>query len=130
MPSDYIYHKGYLVESAERRFWERVDKTGDCWLWTGLVGNHGYGKFSYGGKSQEVLAHRFSFFLANGWWPRPCCCHKCDVRLCVNPEHLFEGTIRDNNKDMDSKGRSNRAGLKIGHSLPRDPRGRVYNPHL
>ena len=108
---DYVYHKGYTVESAEKRFWDRVDKSGECWLWTGTTLSNGYGKLSYGGHGKEVSAHRFSFFLAHGSWPEPYCCHSCDNPGCVRPEHLFEGTAHDNNKDMTDKGRANRVGF-------------------
>lgn len=139
---DYVWHSGFTKESAERRFWERVDKNGPipqhrpelgaCWIWTGTKLHSKkktyYGKFSYGGDGTEVLAHRFSFFLHNGRWPKPYGCHHCDNGLCVNPNHLFEGDWRDNNRDMELKGRANHSGLAIGHSLPRDSKGRVYKP--
>lgn len=87
------------------RFWSKVDKTGECWVWRACIGNHGYGQF--GLRPSYVLAHRFSYELANG----PigvglCVLHRCDNRRCVNPEHLFLGTRTDNARDRDAKGRA------------------------
>lgn len=83
-----------------------------CWLWTGgLHGNgksSGYGSFGLGGK--PVKAHRASFMLLKGPIPKGMSvCHKCDVRSCVNPDHLFLGTQRDNVLDMHKKGRDSRS---------------------
>lgn len=111
---DYVWHKGFTLESAEKRFWSLVDKSGECWLWMGTKSGNGYGKFSYGGEGEEVLAHRFSFFLHHGRWPtKPYVCHRCDNRPCVRPSHLFEGSPTDNNDDMTAKGRARRIGLEL-----------------
>jgi HNH endonuclease len=74
-----------------------------CKLWGGKLGSHGYGITRFNGES--VTAHRLAFFLDYGHWPTPLCCHRCDVRACVEPAHLFEGTRTDNNRDMCAKGR-------------------------
>jgi hypothetical protein len=99
--------KGQPFPITERmiRFWSLVEKgkTDECWLWKGRVNNKGYGHFDC--ESSTVLAHRFSYRLAFGSYPSNCVLHKCDVRLCVNPDHLFSGTIGDNNRDMFRKGR-------------------------
>lgn len=92
------------------RFWSKVNKNGPihpvlgtcCWLCAAGADPH-YGVFSYHGVN--VGAHRFAFFLKHGRWPKPCCCHKCDAQLCVNDDHLFEGTYADNTQDAMSKGR-------------------------
>jgi hypothetical protein len=52
-------------------------------------------------------AHRFSWELVNGPIPNGFfACHRCDVRACVNPDHIFLGTPKDNQQDMRKKGRS------------------------
>lgn len=76
-----------------------------CWLWLGSTGNSGYGKLRIG-HTQDVSAHRASFATFKGLIPSGMCVlHSCDVRLCVNPDHLFIGTKSDNTRDMVRKGR-------------------------
>ncbi len=84
------------------RFWSKVDKSGDCWLWRGSVNPQGYGTFSFGGKSRG--AHRVSYLLSKGEiGDGLCVCHTCDNPPCVNPDHLWLGTQADNMRDMGSK---------------------------
>lgn len=100
--------KGSRRPIAERLF-ARVDKSGPggCWLWTGAVRGNGYGAISLGGQFGPLAAtHRVSYEIHNGPVPAGLfVCHRCDVRLCVNPAHLFLGTNMDNVRDMLNKGR-------------------------
>ena len=90
---------------ATERFWAKVDRSGDCWLWTGGTNVWGYGVHKVDGRS--VAAHRFSWTLEKGPVPQGLVvCHTCDTPACVRPDHLFVGTQRDNIADMWAKGRA------------------------
>ncbi len=93
----------------ETRFWRCVNKTESCWLWTGTRFNSGYGythKMLPGGKRKGLRAHRVSYELAYGLIPDGMILlHSCDVKLCVNPDHLTIGTSRLNVADMVNKNR-------------------------
>jgi hypothetical protein len=94
--------------TTEERFWAKVDKRGDCWLWTGARRNGGYGAFVYSrdGEVVQGRAHRFSYELHVGPIPAGMfVMHKCDVPRCVRPDHLTVGTCKDNVHDMIQKGR-------------------------
>lgn len=99
-------------KSRSELFWGKVDKSGDCWLWTAANNKPGYGIFGMGGSGVNILAHRWAYMEANGGdIPEGMCvCHRCDNPSCVRPEHLFLGTRADNNKDKKSKGREARLG--------------------
>lgn len=80
-----------------------------CWLWTGAITKSGYGRFAINRKSQ--VASRASWLLFKGNIPDGLfVLHRCDTPACVNPDHLFLGTVRDNNRDCISKGRANPRG--------------------
>lgn len=78
-----------------------------CWLWRGTVNQNGYGQISI--ERRSVLAHRLMWERIHGAIPVGMqVCHRCDVRNCVNPAHLFLGTAADNQHDKKQKGRAAR----------------------
>jgi hypothetical protein len=87
-----------------------------CWLWTSGVNKPaGYGILTVEGRC--VTAHRAAYEAFCGPIPTGLCvCHRCDVKLCINPEHLFLGTVQDNQTDKARKGRgrSSKRGLPFG----------------
>jgi len=75
-----------------------------CWLWTSTLNKDGYAKSRYKGKSYQM--HRAYYEEFKGSIPDGLCVlHKCDTPSCVNPDHLFLGTVSDNNADKVKKGR-------------------------
>lgn len=96
--------------SREERFFAKVQKTDTCWIWTGAKQGHGYGCFRVGDK--RIGAHRYSYQIHNGDIPDGLfVCHTCDNMFCVNPEHLWLGTAKQNTSDMLRKGRG-KLGIK------------------
>lgn len=93
-------------QTIEVSFWSQVDirQPMDCWLWQGMKNHDGYGRMRHG--NARTLTHRISYALVRGPIPEGMrVLHHCDVRDCVNPNHLFLGTQADNIRDMDAKGR-------------------------
>jgi hypothetical protein len=99
--------RGYLPRrSRDVRFWEKVDRSGECWVWTGRRTPRGYGEFGLHKPGRSSRAHRVAWELTHGPIPDGMCiCHACDNPPCCNPAHLFLGTSADNTRDMDEKGR-------------------------
>ena len=98
------------------RFWAKVDKTGECWLWRGALQGGRVGPYGliWGGpeRGKYVYAHRVAYELQHGPIPPGMdVCHDCpggDNRLCMRGSHLFLGTHEDNFIDMRAKGRHSR----------------------
>lgn len=105
-----------MIRDWRARFWSRVLKTPTCWLWQGCRYRR-YGRFGRGAEAAnpgtvsfreigETYAHRVAWVLLRGRIPAGMVlCHTCDNPLCVNPEHLWIGTQKDNLADMTCKGR-------------------------
>ncbi len=123
---------GPKAKPAEERFWSGVDRRGDgCWLWQRTLGANGYGTFNFGGRSgRSEGAHRAAWILTNGpIAPGLSVCHRCDVRACCRPDHLFLGSRSENMHDMWKKGR----GKKGPDFRPRDKTkkgSRVVSPEI
>lgn len=85
----------YVNDDALRRFWSRVDASGDCWLWTGTTPPSGYGIFSIG--YRKTGAHRFAYEVTIGSIPEGLVLdHLCRVTRCVRPDHLEPVTVSEN----------------------------------
>lgn len=92
--------KSWLRKDLESRFWEKVEKTESCWLWTGalLKAAGGYGSIRVDGKA--LRAHRVAYELVVGPIPDGMLLrHSCDNPRCINPAHLTPGNARENTQD-------------------------------
>lgn len=100
-----------------KRLWSRTERVGDCLIWKGAKTWNGYGRLSI--NNEAKLAHRVAWELSNQQEipDGMVICHSCDTRDCINPEHLFLGTYKDNMEDMVSKGRkASKKGERNGRS--------------
>lgn len=103
-----------LVDRFESRY-DKVTESG-CWIWIAGEQGAGYGCF-YLAKHKPILAHRFSYLRYVGQIPEGThVLHRCDVRCCVNPSHLFIGNAKTNADDREEKQRGNHAKGERNHS--------------
>ena len=84
------------------------DLIGPCWIWQRHITNAGYGQAG-DTNGKRIYTHRLSYqlFVGELTKQRPWVLHKCDIRLCCNPDHLYSGTHKDNMKDISNRDRGN-----------------------
>lgn len=104
------------IESLKKRLIANCIEKNGCLLWQGCVNDKGYGFIRHNHKS--IGTHRAMWFVTNGEWSKKLILHKCDVRNCININHLFEGTAQDNTDDMMKKGRYHQYNLPVGSQKP------------
>lgn len=109
------------ITSLPDRFWDKVDKTDTCWLWTAKT-DDGYGRFGLG-DGKQYLVHRLAFaLLKEKIGENMQLDHLCNVRNCLNPDHLEQVTSKENTR---------RGLAKVFNSDPNlCPRGHAYDKEV
>lgn len=123
-------------KSLKERFWEKVKRGGpdECWLWKGAVSSTGYGQVRVesrgAGAYRQEGTHRVAFALSRGVEipSHLNVLHRCDVRTCCNPDHLYLGSDSDNVQDMIRKERHGR--MKLSASLVQEIRHRYATKNV
>jgi hypothetical protein len=113
--------KGSVLRKDMVRFFSFISNLQDgCWIWNGCINPNGYGEFHYNGTN--ISAHRMSYLIYYGEFPNfALVLHKCDIKRCVNPKHLYLGSYTQNlldsyDKHPETLGRrwyKNREGVQI-----------------
>lgn len=114
------------MKTIKERLLDNVEMKRDCWIWTAGKSHNGYGKIEITGNGfkRTERAHRVSYQQFVGPIPKGLLVlHSCDNPSCINPDHLFIGTQKDNIRDREDKKRGNNANAKKTHC----PRGHEYN---
>lgn len=108
-----------IGQSVLDAFWANVDKSGECWLWTGPLTGDGYGRS--GCIIPGSTAHQLAYVFQHGLIPRNMLvCHACDVKTCTRGSHLYAGTHSDNTRDAIRNGRIVYKGLWNRHPVQLD----------
>lgn len=119
---------GRTVIPPEERFWPKVDKSGDCWLWTAGKFPDGYGSFRFDGVMTG--SHRVSYELTYGAIPAGMeIDHRCRNRLCVRPDHLRAVTKKQNLENHSGPQRNNTSGARGVSWYPLTNRWVVHVAH-
>jgi hypothetical protein len=101
----------FVRGDAQANFWAKVDKSGECWLWTGAKEKRGYGYFNHNGTIKRT--HRLSYEWANGPIPDGVQVdHICFNKACVNPAHLRPATNKQNNEHRTGAQRNSKSGVR------------------
>ena len=112
--------KEEYFEHTRKRLKKKILIKNECWEWQGQLNNHGYAFASWGQaeEKKKTVLHRVAYAIWIEEVPRGLCVlHKCDNPKCINPEHLYLGTKKDNTRDIKNRNRFNPArGEKCGMS--------------
>ena len=93
-----------------KAFWEKVDRSGECWLWTGAKSAGGYGQLRIAGKT--LYAHRLVLEMNGVDVSGRSVDHRCSTRACVRPEHLRLVTAKQNNEHRVAANKNSASGIR------------------
>lgn len=110
------FNRGTLRERFDGKY---IVRDSGCWEWLGAKDGKGYGQLRVNGKNRAATHIALELAGKSRTHERPCALHRCDNPSCVNPAHLWWGTLKDNSQDSIAKGRASDKGLRIGHAISR-----------